>query len=67
MNERPYLLITASIFGVLAVAHFTRLLLHWPIVLGGWSVPVWISLPGLLVPGALAWWGFRLVRSERST
>jgi hypothetical protein len=62
MNGRPYFVITASILMIVAIAHLTRLLFHWPVVLAGWSVPVWISLPGLLVPGALAWWGFRLAR-----
>jgi hypothetical protein len=60
MNGRPYFLITASIFCIVATVHLARLALHFPLVVGSWSAPMWISVPGLLVPGALCVWGFRL-------
>jgi len=31
-------------------------------VMGSWSVPHWLSVPGLLFPGMLSIWGFRLAR-----
>jgi hypothetical protein len=65
MSSKPYLVICGSIFFVVAVAHLTRLLLGWEVSLAGWVVPHWASLPGVLVPGALSAWGFRL--ASRST
>lgn len=66
MNCRSYLAVSASLFGIVAVAHLMRLLFQWPFVVGGWSVPAWISVLGMLVPGALAWWGVRLARDVRA-
>jgi hypothetical protein len=65
MNARTYLPISASIFGIVAAVHLARLFLHFPLVVGGWSAPLWISIPGLLVPGFLCWSGFRLARAEK--
>jgi hypothetical protein len=66
MNARTYLLITASIFGILAAAHLARLVFHFPIVLGSWSVPMWISILGVIVPGFFSWSGYRLAGEKRS-
>jgi len=60
MNPKNYCLLSGVIFGVVALAHLCRLFLHWPITLGSWQAPMWISVPGLIVPGALSVWGLRL-------
>jgi len=62
MNARAYALITASIFGIVAGIHLARLVLRFAVILGDWPVPMWISIPGLLVPGFLCWSGYRLAR-----
>jgi hypothetical protein len=64
MNARTHLAVTATIFGIVAAIHLARLALHFPVVLGSWSVPMWVSIPGLLVPGYLSWSGFRLAREH---
>lgn len=66
MSARTYLSITASIFGIVATAHLARLAVHFPIVLGNWSVPMWISIPGVIVPAFFSWSGFRLAREKSS-
>jgi hypothetical protein len=48
------------LFGLGAVVHLLRLVMGWPIVLGGWAVPVWVSWLGLLLAGFLAYEAFRL-------
>ena len=64
MRERTYLIVTACIFGIVAAAHLTRLLFQWPITLGTWIAPIWISLPGVLIPAWIAWQGAKLARAE---
>lgn len=60
MNPRLYFVVTGLIFLVVAVLHLTRIVAGWPVVLGSWTVPQWISIPGLVVPGGLSAWGLTL-------
>ena len=62
MYRKGYLLISGAIFTVLSVAHLTRLVSGWEIAIAGITVPQWLSLPGLVVTGSLAAWGFSLAR-----
>ena len=57
-----YLTISGALFAVVALTHVTRLLFHWPLEIGGWAVPLWVSWIGALLPGALSVWAFRLLR-----
>lgn len=66
MQPKTYLLISALVFAIVATAHLTRLIYRWPIELGSWSVPSWVSGPGFALPGALSIWGFQLARNKRS-
>jgi hypothetical protein len=59
MKTKGYLLASASVFAIVALAHASRLILHWPILLGSYDVPQWLSIPGVFVPGGLSAWGFR--------
>jgi hypothetical protein len=59
-SEKSFLSIVGVLFGLGAVAHLLRLVMGWPIVLGGWAVPVWVSWLGLLLAGFLAYEAFRL-------
>ena len=62
MKTRPYLAASATVFSLVAVLHLSRLVFRWPMIVGGWPVPAWISVVGLVVTVGLAWWGFRLAR-----
>ncbi len=42
------------VFSLVALAHFLRLVFQVEIVIGGETVPLWASVIGLVVPGALA-------------
>jgi hypothetical protein len=57
---RTYLLISGIIFGLVAIAHLLRLALHWPLIVADWSVPQWVSVLGIIVPGVLCAWALRL-------
>jgi|RhiMethySRZTD1v2_1073278.scaffolds.fasta_scaffold170162_5 hypothetical protein len=67
MNPRTYLVISGVIFLVVALAHLSRLFLGWEISFGGEPVPRWMSVPGLILPGLLSAWAFRLAAGARRT
>jgi len=48
------------VYFVVAAAHLTRLIFGWEIAIAGWTVPQWVSVPGLIIPGILSTWGFVL-------
>jgi hypothetical protein len=54
MSRRAYLLVTAIIFSLVALLHLARIVFGWSAVIGGWSVPMWLSWIALIVTGALA-------------
>jgi hypothetical protein len=58
MSRKAYLLVAASIFAGVCLLHLARIVFGWSVVIGDWSVPMWVSWVGALVSGALAWFGF---------
>ena len=60
MDRKTFLVATGVIFAVVALVHLTRIAMGWPIVIGSWSVPMWVSWIGLVVPGTLSFFGLRL-------
>ena len=48
MSRRAYLLITAIIFSLIALLHLVRIVFGWSAVIGGWSVPMWLSWVGIV-------------------
>lgn len=52
--------VAGSIFGLACLAHLVRLLQQTSLVIGGFTVPMWISGPGLVVTGLLCFWLWKL-------
>lgn len=65
MTRQRYLLLSATIFSLVSLAHLLRIILDWPARVGPIDLPVWLSWFGFIVPGVIAIWGFRLARTER--
>lgn len=42
------------IFALVATAHLLRLIFGVSVTVGGWSVPGWLSVFGVIVPGVLS-------------
>jgi hypothetical protein len=61
-SSKPFTLIAAVIFALMAVIHVIRLVTHFQVIVGSHVLPGWISLLGVLVPAALAWGLFREAR-----
>ncbi len=51
---KPFTTFAAILFGLIALAHAYRLVMGCDIVVSGHPVPMWISLIGTVVAGALA-------------
>ncbi len=51
--------IAVALFGLVALAHVLRLAFGVEANVGGWSVPMWVSFIGVLLPGALAYLVYR--------
>jgi hypothetical protein len=54
-----YVLVSGVLFGVIAVAQAVRALNQWPVHVGGFDVPVWVSWVAMIVAGSLCVWAFR--------
>ena len=54
-----YILVSGIIFGLVAVAHFWRVLMQLPINIGGTEIPLWVSWIAAIVAGALCVWAFQ--------
>ncbi len=62
MNRPSYLLVSATIFLLICLLHVLRLLYGWSAVIGGWTVPMWVSWVAVVVSALLAYEGFRLAK-----
>ena len=60
MGQKTYILVCAAVFFVVSAAHLSRLITGWEISIAGWDAPLWVSVPGLIIPGVLSAWGLLL-------
>ncbi len=67
MSNRLYLVVTAAIFLLIAIAHLVRIMDGTPIQAGGYDVPMYVSWIGLIVPGFLAGSAIRLLRLDSAS
>ncbi|MGF1542673.1 MAG: hypothetical protein ACFCU5_19900 [Pleurocapsa sp.] len=61
MSEKNYILISATVFALVALLHLVRLFTHWSFQIGAMTVPLWGSWLGLLIGATLSIWAFRLL------
>ena len=60
LRTRTFFLVSGAIFGVVALAHLTRLFTGGDLVLMGWMAPLWLSWIGVAVTTYLAYMSFHL-------
>ena len=65
MENRTYFLITGCIFGVVASMHLLRIIDHWTVIIGPWTVPLWFSWLGLVLAGCLCIWALQLIGNKK--
>ena len=54
MDQKQFSLVAGAIFAVVAAVHLLRVYMGWPVVIGNWDVPMWLSWIGLIVAGGLS-------------
>jgi hypothetical protein len=62
MSTKIYLTVTGIIFAIVAILHLLRLIYLWPVQIGTFSMPIWLSCAALLVTSMLFIWAFLLLR-----
>ena len=62
-RSRPFTLIAAIIFGLMALVHIYRLFTHFQVTAGSHPIPMWASYIAIVVAGLLSWGLFRESRS----
>ena len=60
MKHKAYCIVTGALFAIVALAHLARLAFGWSIYVETEVVPMWVSVLGIVIPGGLAVWAFRL-------
>jgi hypothetical protein len=60
MNDRSFHLIAGTIFALVALLQALRIYMGWPVVIGGWSAPMWISWIAIVVAGSLCYFALTL-------
>jgi hypothetical protein len=63
---KPASLIAVLAFSLVALAHLLRLVFRIEVLVGGATVPMWVSVVGLIVTGALAMGLWREAQPARS-
>ena len=60
MDAKAFSLVAGVIFVVVALFHLVRIFVEWTVMIGDWSIPMWVSWSALVVAGGLALLGLRL-------
>lgn len=65
MSTKAYLVTSGALFGVIAVVQAIRWLKGWPVDIGTWSVPLWLSAIAVVIAASFSVWAFRLAFQGR--
>jgi hypothetical protein len=60
MNDKLFHRLAGTIFALVALLQALRIYMGWPVVIGGWSAPIWISWIALVVAGGLSYFALTL-------
>jgi len=61
MNSKNYCLVSGILFAIVALAHLMRIISGSNVLVDDYAVPMFVSWVGMIVPGLLALWAFRVV------
>ncbi len=62
MLLRFYLIVSGSIFALVALLHLVRVVKQLDLQIGDWAAPAWVSWIGTVVPAMLSFSVFRLAK-----
>ena len=61
MNRNKYLIISGTVFSIVAMLHLLRAVLNVSLQIGTWPVPVWLSWGAFLGGSLLSAWAFKQI------
>jgi hypothetical protein len=67
MDQRAFSIVAGMIFALVALLHLVRIIIGWSVVIGDWSVPMWVSWIGFVVAGGLAFFRVEFRRAQRAS
>lgn len=62
-SNQIYLVVSAIIFGLVAIIHIVRALNNWAFIVGPVSIPISASWVGFIITAAFCLWAVRLITS----
>jgi hypothetical protein len=51
---KPFTTFAVVLFSLISLVHILRLVFRWEVVAAGRVIPFWVSIPGFIVTGGLA-------------
>jgi hypothetical protein len=64
VDQRTFNVVAGVIFALVALFHLVRLIMGWPIVIGSWTAPPWVSGIGFIIAAVLSYLGLNLARPQ---
>jgi hypothetical protein len=64
MDQKTFSIVAGLVFAVVALLHLVRIYMDWRVVIGDWSVPMWVSWVAFVIAGGLAFFGLRLATRD---
>ncbi len=64
MTHKNYYIILGCVLGIVSLAHLVRAVFGISLIVGGWSVPIWLSWLAFVVAGYLSYTSFRFVAEK---
>jgi len=65
MSSRTLFFVVGVIMGVVAFVHFLRLVFGWPVEIGAWNAPMWLSGVGVVVAAFISYMSFHFSARRR--
>lgn len=62
MSNQNFIKAAGSILSIATILHLLRILFGWTAVMGGWEVPMWVSILVVIVAGYLSFSACRLLK-----
>ena len=53
-KRKTWLRVAATIFVIMALVHFSRLIFRFDFIIGSWEVPLWVSFVAFIIIGFLS-------------
>lgn len=64
LDSKTYIKVTKILFAIVGLVHLARILMGWDLIVGGWVIPTWVSIFGVIIPWYLAYSGYQLVHKK---